>query len=119
AAPSAPYGRQTDAAPIKKLDGRFPVFISGSDARAVKEYATKLAAHVKRQPKAALADISFNINRQSNPDLSQRLLLRCRSVDELGERLESVSDHDMTDTRAERPVVLCFGGQIATCVGLD
>src|SRR5699024_9629681 len=29
------------------------------------------------------------------------------------------SDHDMTDTRAERPVVLCFGGQIATCVGLD
>ena len=119
AAPSAPYGRQTDAAPFKKLDGRFPFFISGSDARAVKEYATKLAAHVKRQPKSALADISFNINRQSNPDLSQRLLLRCRSVDELGERLESVSDHDMTDTRAERPVVLCFGGQIATYVGLD
>lgn len=99
-----------ERASIKKLDGRFPFFISGSDARAVKEYVARLAALVKRQSKPALADLSFNINRQSNPDLPQGFLLRCRSIGELTERLESVSEHDMTDTQAERPVVLCFGG---------
>ncbi|RHZ46593.1 uncharacterized protein CDV56_104489 [Aspergillus thermomutatus] len=118
AAPPTPHERQ-DVASIKKLDGRFPFFISGSDARAVKEYAAKLAALVDRQSKSALADLSFNINRQSNPDLPQRLLLRCRSVGELKERLASVSEHDMTATQAERPVVLCFGGQVSTFVGLD
>ncbi|EER25597.1 polyketide synthase, putative [Coccidioides posadasii C735 delta SOWgp] len=119
AAPPTPNERQ-DVASIKTLDGRFPFFISGSDARAVKAYAAKLAALVeRRQSRSALADLSFNINRQSNPDLPQRFLLRCRSVDELRERLASVSEHDMTDTQAERPVVLCFGGQVSTFVGLD
>ncbi|CAI7648453.1 unnamed protein product [Penicillium glandicola] len=118
AAPPTPNKPQ-DLASIKKLDGRFPFFISGSDARAVKEYAAKLADLCKRHSKSMLADLSFNINRQSNPDLPQRLLLRCRSVEELEERLESVSEHDMTDMQAERPVVLCFGGQVSTFVGLD
>ncbi|KAI1778853.1 putative polyketide synthase [Hypoxylon cercidicola] len=118
AAPLTPNERQ-DVASIKKLDGRFPFFISGYNARAVRDYATKLVALVKRQPKSALADLSFNINRHSNPDLRQRLLLSCRSVGELEERLASVSEHDMTDTQAERPVILCFGGQVSTFVGLD
>lgn len=116
AAPSTPNERQ-DVASIKKLDGRFPFFISGSDVRAVREYAAKLATLVRRQ--SGLADLSFNINRHSNPDLPQRLLLSCRSVGELEERLASVSEHDMTDTQTERPVVLCFGGQVSTFVGLD
>jgi acyl transferase domain-containing protein/thioester reductase-like protein/acyl carrier protein len=118
AAPSTPH-KPPAVASIKKLDGCHPFFISGSDARAAKEYATKLADLIKRQSRSTLADLSFNINRQSNPDLPQRLLLRCRSVEELQERLENVSEHDMTDTQAERPVVLCFGGQVSTFVGLD
>lgn len=118
-AASPTFNEHQDVASIKKLDERFPFFISGIDARAVKEYAAKLATLVKGQSKSALADLSFNINRQSNPDLSQRLLLRCRSVDELKERLANVSDQDMTNTQAERPVVLCFGGQVSTFVGLD
>lgn len=118
AAPRTPNERQ-DAASIKKLEGRFPFCISGSDARAVKEYAAKLATIVNRQSKSTLADLSFNINRQTNPDLPQRLLLRCRSVDELKDRLASVSEEELTNTQAERPVVLCFGGQVSTFVGLD
>ncbi|KAL4786917.1 hypothetical protein BJX76DRAFT_354730 [Aspergillus varians] len=118
AAPPTPNVHEA-VAPIKILDGRFPFFISGSDARAVKEYAAKLAVFVKRQSKSSLADLSFNVNRQSNPDLPQRLLLRCRSVDELEEKLASVSEHNLTNTQPERPVVLCFGGQVSTFVGLD
>lgn len=118
AAPSTP-NKPEDLASIKKLDGRLPFFISGADTRAVKEYAAKLAGLIKRQSKSTLADLSFNINRQSNPDLPQRLLLRCRSVEELEQRLESVSEPDLTKTEAERPVVLCFGGQVSTFVGLD
>ncbi|KAI2613435.1 putative polyketide synthase [Hypoxylon sp. NC1633] len=118
AAPSTPEEHR-DVASIKKLDGRFPFFISGSNTRAVREYVAKLAALVKRQSNSALADLSFNINRHSNPDLPRRLLLGCRSIGDLEERLASVSDHDITDTQAERPVVLCFGGQVSTYVGLD
>ncbi|KAL5356303.1 hypothetical protein BJX96DRAFT_171486 [Aspergillus floccosus] len=117
-APRTPNRRQ-DVASIKKLDGRFPFLISGLDARAVKEYAAKLATFVKHQSNSTLADLSFNINRQSNPDLPKRYLLRCRLVDELHDTLASVSEQSITDTQAEPPVVLCFGGQVSTFVGLD
>lgn len=41
------HNRHQEAASIKKLDGRFPFLISGSDARAIKEYAAKLSALLK------------------------------------------------------------------------
>ncbi|KAL4895336.1 hypothetical protein BDV59DRAFT_173720 [Aspergillus ambiguus] len=118
AAPPSPHGRQPVAS-IKKLDGRFPFLISGLDARAIQEYSSKLATFVKRQSDSALADLSFNINRQSNPDLPKRYVLRCRSVGELHDALGSISEHSITDMQAEPPVVLCFGGQVSTFVGLD
>ncbi|KAM5454315.1 Type I Iterative PKS [Microsporum audouinii] len=104
---------------VKMLEGRFPFFISGFDARAVKEYAVKLAALIRTQPRSALADLSFNINRQSNPDLPQRCTFRCHSVNDLQRALDSVSEAGMVETQAERPVVLCFGGQVSTFIGLD
>ncbi|KAL9115226.1 MAG: hypothetical protein Q9227_001020 [Pyrenula ochraceoflavens] len=118
AAPLTPNGPR-EVASIKKLDGRFPFFISGLDTRALQEYSAKLAMLIKRQSNSTLADLSFNINRHSNPDLPRRLLLSCRSVGELEQRLLEVFENDMTDTQAERPVVLCFGGQVSTFVGLD
>ncbi|KAF3480536.1 polyketide synthase [Arthroderma uncinatum] len=121
AAPPTSTSESRDVASsiMRQLDGRLPFFISGFDGRAVKEYAVKLAGLIKHQSKSTLADLSFNINRQSNPDLPQRFLVRCRSVSELQEALSSVSEHNMMNTQAERPVVLCFGGQVSTFVGLD
>lgn len=114
-----PSSLPKDVAPIKTLEGRFPFFLSGSDARAIKDYAAKLAATIKRESNPNLAELSFNVTRHSNPELPQRFALSARVVGELVDRLENISDRDLSATPAERPVVLCFGGQVSTFVGLD
>ncbi|EFX04833.1 polyketide synthase [Grosmannia clavigera kw1407] len=63
----------------------------------------------------------------SNPALPQGLIFSCRSLDELQERLaraatatkETAASADIAPVPAERPVILCFGGQVSTSVGLD
>ncbi|KAK3297385.1 uncharacterized protein B0H64DRAFT_457516 [Chaetomium fimeti] len=108
---------------------RYPFWIAGLDARAIGAYAAKLGPYLRSCPEVTtLADISFNMNRQSNRALAQGFVFSCRSVDELHERLEqaaSARDKEaaaqvgIEPVKAERPVVLCFGGQVSLFVGLD
>lgn len=97
-----------------------PFWIPGLDARSISAYVTKLIPYMRARAKAglSLADWSFSTNRQSNRSLPQGLIFSCRSVTELEEKL-SRSDAAMVSVKAERPVVLCFGGQVSTFVGLD
>lgn len=120
-----------------KSDGqnpRLPFFISGLDARSIKAYAAKLNSFLQSQSKTksrlplSLADLSFALNRHSNPNLSQRLIFSARSVEELRGKLSDIdssaastkpSELGIENTKPERPVILCFGGQVSTFVGLD
>ncbi|CAI7652979.1 unnamed protein product [Penicillium glandicola] len=108
----------------------FPFWIPGFDARAIAAYCAKLGPWLRSCPKEpTLADVSFNINRQSNRSLTQGLIFNCRSMAELYEKLDEVatvvSKKDVaasvgiTPAKAERPVILCFGGQVSRFVGLD
>ena len=109
---------------------QYPFWIPGFDARAISAYAAKLASYCRSLPMElkTLANISFTLNRQSNRGLAQNFIFSCRSMAELQEKLDqaaSVSDKDsaarigITQVKANKPVILCFGGQVSLFVGLD
>ena len=122
----SPYSGSTPASvPIRINTGSFPFWIAGLDARSISAYSAKLAPYLRSRPDATLADISLNMNRQSNRALSQGLIFSCKSVAELDEKLSQVAsasnpaEMGIAAVRPVRPVILCFGGQVSTFVGLD
>ncbi|KAL2193051.1 hypothetical protein P885DRAFT_81644 [Corynascus similis CBS 632.67] len=108
---------------------RYPFWISGLDVRAISAYSAKLASYCKSLPSSTtLADLSFAVGRQSNRGLGQGLIFSCRSRAELEDKLQqaaltsdkaSAAQIGVTSVKAERPVILCFGGQVSRFVGLD
>ncbi|MCJ1379061.1 hypothetical protein MMC17_002161 [Xylographa soralifera] len=111
---------------------RLPFWISGLDARSIAAYSTALAPYLRSHTgpeggQATLADISFNMKRQSNPGLPQGLIFSCTSLAELQDKLSQAASATkniatsigIAPVKPERPVILCFGGQVSTFVGLD
>ncbi|KAI3390921.1 hypothetical protein diail_8348, partial [Diaporthe ilicicola] len=108
---------------------RYPFWIAGLDARSIAAYCAKLGPYLRSCPiETTLADISFNINRQSNRGLPQGLVFSCHSVAELQEKLQQtaqVSDKDaatkvgIVPIEMERAVILCFGSQVSRFIGLS
>lgn len=114
---------------ITRENCQYPFWIPGLDPRAVAAYRIKLASYLSLLTKGphTLADISFNLSQQSNRGLSHGYIFTCRSLPELEETLrqgieaesKAVAPASMTPIKAERPVILCFGGQVAQSIGLD
>ncbi|KAL7906089.1 hypothetical protein GGI35DRAFT_458726, partial [Trichoderma velutinum] len=109
---------------------RQPFWITGFDARSIAAYSKALTIYLRARTgdkKVNLADVAFNMGRQSNPSLPQGLIFSCQSLEELQGKLaqaavatkETAAAAGITVSKAERPVVLCFGGQVSTFVGLD
>jgi acyl transferase domain-containing protein len=100
----------------------FPFWIPGLDDNRISAYCARLDEYIRARPSLRLADLSFNLSRQSNRNLAKQLVFSCRSMSELQATLSraasSVEDNSQ-DVPAERPVILCFGGQVSTFVGLD
>ncbi|KAL9629786.1 MAG: hypothetical protein Q9204_005076 [Flavoplaca sp. TL-2023a] len=103
-------------------------WIPGVDERSLREYCARLRQFVathnsSTDKKMSLANLSYNLSRQSNRTLPQGLVFRCVSIQELESKLESFvqdkSTSDLITRKAPRPVILCFGGQISQFVGLD
>lgn len=82
---SAPIRHDTSAA-------CFPFWVTGLDARSITAYGAKLSTWLESRPNINLADMSFDMSRQS-----------------IG----------IAPVKPERPVILCFGGQVSTLLGLD
>ncbi|KAJ5382604.1 hypothetical protein N7517_000515 [Penicillium concentricum] len=115
---------------LAESTARQPFWITGFDARSIAVYSKALAPYLGARTggqKATLADVSFNMARQSNPGLPQGIVFSCRSLEELQDKLtlaaaatkETAAASGITVAKGERPVVLCFGGQNSTFVGLD
>ncbi|KAJ6027845.1 uncharacterized protein N7446_003556 [Penicillium canescens] len=115
---------------LAEATARQPFWITGFDARSIAVYSKALALYLRTHTggqKATLADVAFNLARQSNPGLPQGLVFSCRSLEELQEKLtlaavatkETAAASGIAVVKAERPVVLCFGGQNSTFVGLE
>lgn len=120
-------------AKIMRENDEFPFWISGLDARAISAYSAKLASYCQSLPNqepGALADISFALAYRSNRALPQGYVFSCRSLPELQAALSKASSNLVMDAataaaigikpvKAQRPVILCFGGQVSLSIGLD
>jgi acyl transferase domain-containing protein/acyl carrier protein/SAM-dependent methyltransferase len=102
-------------------DLRYPFWFAGLDDRSIRTYTAKLRDHLKKRPHIRMADLAFNISRQSNRTLPRALLLSARSVSNLVDKLIDL-DNTATasiDIPPSRPVIMCFGGQLSTTINLD
>ncbi|GKT67239.1 hypothetical protein ColTof3_14578 [Colletotrichum tofieldiae] len=120
-------GRGGDGAVAAPASLKQPFCFYGSDDRSIRDFCGRLASFLK--PKAhvgwtrpSLADVAFASSRQANPALARRVVLTCDSVDELEATVSRLAKADASipalATQQERPVVLCFGGQVSKFVGL-
>jgi acyl transferase domain-containing protein/acyl carrier protein/SAM-dependent methyltransferase len=102
-------------------DVRYPFWISGLDDRSIRAYATKLRDYLKQKPNIPIADLAFNVARQSNRTLNRALLFTARSIPDVIEKLSKFDGVATASVEipAPRPVIMCFGGQLSTTIGLD
>ncbi|OJI88585.1 hypothetical protein ASPTUDRAFT_135016 [Aspergillus tubingensis CBS 134.48] len=105
-----------------------PFRLCGLDENRVRDYARRLRRFLQGKAlssrhASSLANISFSACRQSNPTLDCQLVFSCSSIHDLDAKLASVADgQDTQFIRPKKhvsPVVLCFGGQVSTFVGLE
>ncbi|EKG11417.1 Beta-ketoacyl synthase [Macrophomina phaseolina MS6] len=113
-APRLGSGFQSPAGP------KYPFWLCGLDDRSIRAYATRLRRFVKTK-NPSIADLSFNVARQSNRSLERAHIFTASSIEELDNKLTALESGDASPVSlpAPRPLILCFGGQISTSVGLD
>ncbi|KAL8827073.1 MAG: hypothetical protein Q9170_007158 [Blastenia crenularia] len=120
------YGNN-ESSILQSLAVKQPFWIAGYDERSVVDYCKRLAYFIKSKaassPGMSLADLSFNVARQSNRSLSRGSVFSCSSIMELEEKVTSIASNGShgspAPVKTSRPVILCFGGQVSRFVGLD
>ncbi|KAL4934951.1 hypothetical protein BDV06DRAFT_229280, partial [Aspergillus oleicola] len=98
-----------------------PFCIAGRTASSVMSNCARLLAYLSASSSSgiSLADLSFNMHRQFNRALPYRFPFKSSSLDDLRGKLFKVSDKNITSIQPSRKVILCFGGQVSTAIGLD
>ncbi|KAI0868188.1 putative polyketide synthase [Hypoxylon argillaceum] len=106
---------------------RYPFWLCGFDDQSLRRYTKALTAYLNRQVSfpedLSIANISYNLAIQTNRGLDQRLVFSAESLNDLQQKLVTFQQGGEPITSTERvaskSVVLCFGGQVSTYVGLD
>lgn len=106
---------------------KYPFWLCGLDDQSLRRYSKALTTYLGRHAESAgnlsISNLAFNLARQSNRALDRGLVFIAQSVDELEQNLALYNSGSFAVSSAarpaSRPVVLCFGGQISTFVGLD
>ncbi|KAF3483339.1 polyketide synthase [Arthroderma uncinatum] len=106
---------------------KLPFWFCGNDDNSLRRYSARfrqfLGSRVSRGKVTTVPDLAFNLHRQSNRMLSRALILSCGSTAELEDTLTKFENGESeilpTNCPTSRPVILCFGGQISTFIGLD
>ena len=102
-----------------------PFWFSAADDKSLRSYIVKFINYIKSKAVSiedrSLQNIAFNVARQSNRSLGQALIFSVDSLQNLESTLESFAynGQDSLVIRKSRPVILCFGGQVSTYVGLN
>ncbi|KAJ6184618.1 Type I Iterative Polyketide synthase (PKS) [Penicillium mononematosum] len=105
-----PTRKQPKSATTHYQVSKHPFWLSALDDRSLREYCSKLLHSIRREgkdqdPHQNLADVAFQVSRQSNHSLARSLIFHSASW--------------RVALPPQRPVILCFGGQVSTFVGLD
>ena len=112
----------------RSLTGKsFPFWFCGLDELSLRNYVAKFRKFLRDQGASAkelsVGNLSFQVSRQSNRSLPQALIFDASSVTKLEQKLEVFEKGDKSVAAVHilstRPVILCFGGQVSTHVGLD
>ena len=106
---------------------KHPFWLCGLDDRSLRAYATAFREYLRSkggsENSISLSNLAFNAFRQSNRLLERGFIFTCRSVDELELKLNAFeqgsTDCPSLSIPSSRPLILCFGGQNSTFVGLD
>ena len=106
---------------------KYPFWFCGLDDQSLRRYSANFRKFLSRESYSEhdllLSNISFNLAHKSNRSLDRSLIFSARSVDELRDKLTMYEKNDAAivslPRSAPRPVVLCFGGQVSTFIGLD
>lgn len=107
---------------------RYPFWLSGFDNKALSRYVHALRKYFGRLTRdTSLANLSFNLAHQSNRTLASSTIFTARSFDELDGNLAAFENNsnDNANVFSRHPasssskVILCFGGQISSYIGLD
>ncbi|KAL2813938.1 hypothetical protein BDW59DRAFT_167334 [Aspergillus cavernicola] len=114
--------------PIHSAGVQHPFWLTGFNEKSIRDYAIKLRqflqSKVVSHRNLSVANLSFNVSRQSNRTLDKALIFSAASLQEVEEKLAGFIDKNsslepVSIEKPARPVVLCFGGQISTFIGLD
>ncbi|KAI0114740.1 hypothetical protein F4814DRAFT_459633 [Daldinia grandis] len=105
----------------------YPFWLAGLDDQSLRRYSKAFRKFLNKGNYPAtdsfLSNVSFNLARQSNRSLEKAAIFSACSIEELGQKLSSLERGDsnmLPITRpGPKPVVLCFGGQVSTFIGLD
>nr|UBX54556.1 poliketide synthase [Aspergillus sp.] len=104
----------------------YPFWISAFDQQSLHNYVRRLRQflHGHAGDKGlSVANLSFQVSRQSNRSLPQALIFSASTNEELDRALVSFEngsiDFPSVQPPDPKPVILCFGGQVSTYIGLD
>ncbi|KAJ5639455.1 Type I Polyketide synthases (Type I PKS) [Penicillium longicatenatum] len=105
----------------------YPFRFCGFDDSSLRRYSVAFRKFISNQDASvkdlSLSNIAFNLNRQSNRQLERTLIFTAQSLDDLQEKLISYENGSPSlvslPSPKALPIVLCFGGQVSTFVGLD
>ncbi|KAI0418297.1 putative polyketide synthase [Xylaria grammica] len=98
---------------------KYPFWLSAHDSDSLLRRIKALRTYIGRiRGRHSLANLSYNVARQNNRTLDNRILLGATSLDELDVKLAELKRGEPRPT-GDKAVVLCFGGQVSTFVGLD
>ena len=102
----------------------YPFWFSGFNDQSISRYLKAFRTFLSRTSSSeasSLANISFNLARQSNRTLEQSLIFSARSISDLEDKIAGFDKGSIKSSPrpATKPVVFCFGGQVSTFVGLD
>ncbi|KAL2847834.1 polyketide synthase [Aspergillus pseudoustus] len=104
---------------------KHPFWLSALDQASVRRYASRLRQFIARNDDATdrLGAMSFALSRQSNRTLTHAAIFSASSMNDLDAKLSAIEQGSanpaVVAVKDPRPVILCFGGQISTFVGLD
>ncbi|KAI0149832.1 putative polyketide synthase [Hypoxylon sp. NC0597] len=98
---------------------KYPFWLSAHDNDGLCRRAKALRNYLGRvRDRHSLANLAYNIARQNNRALDSRVVLSATSLNDLDHKLATLDKGEAQPT-GNKSVVLCFGGQISTFIGLD
>ncbi|KAL4812713.1 hypothetical protein BDW67DRAFT_188396 [Aspergillus spinulosporus] len=117
---------RAETASLTLPERSYPFWISAFDQQSLRNYVQKLRRFLQEHAGdkiLSVANLSFQVSRQSNRSLPQALVFSASTNEELDRVLMAFGNGSTEFPSARlpdpKPVILCFGGQVSTYIGLD